>query len=131
MPIAARTITWPERARPKAAIAASNGISMIESGRADLVRQAGARLVGRSAGGLELGDARLQRPIIVLGRVDLGEGELVGRDALERLDRGRLADDVLVGVVDLDVPRAASRRRGRGGAPSALMTRWSTPPVRS
>ena len=49
----------------------------------DLVRQAGARLVGRAPGGLELGDALLQRPIIELGRIDLGQRQLVGRDAGE------------------------------------------------
>ena len=42
----------------------------------DLVREAGARFVGRAARRLELADAALQCPIVELGRVDLGEREL-------------------------------------------------------
>src|ERR1051326_5833942 len=39
MPITARTMSWPERARPKAATAASSGISMVEKGPAILCQR--------------------------------------------------------------------------------------------
>ena len=94
------------------------------------MREAGAGLVGRAAGGFELGDALLQRPIVELGRVDLGERQLVDGDAPHRRHRRQPLNDVHVGVVDADVLKQPVAARP-GKARAATISRLSAPPSRS
>ena len=66
MPITARTISWPERARPKAATAASRGISIVENGPAILCQRLASSAAVGAVGGLQLGDRAPQLQEILL-----------------------------------------------------------------
>ena len=72
------------------------------------MRQSGARLIRRTAGRFKLRDALLERPIVEFGGVNLRDRELAWCNALESPHSRRLADDVLVGVVNFDLPHQPS-----------------------
>jgi hypothetical protein len=67
------------------------------------VREPGAGFVRRAAGAREIRDAPLERPIIELVGIDLGDRQLLGRHAGKPGHLRHVPDEVHVGVVDSHV----------------------------